>query len=158
MRKPYRLLYPMGVVLISSSLRGKDNVMTACWAFPLSFEPSLFGISIGKKRFSHGLIEKSKEFVINIPGEDLIDAVLTCGENSGREVEDKFALAKITKEKSEKVAAPSINECLASIECKVIYSTKAGDHTLFIGEAINIKQRKKGKRIIQTEKGILTTF
>lgn len=157
MEKPYRLLYPMGVVLVSSSYKGKDNVMTACWCFPLSFDPILFGVSIGKERFSFGLVEKSREFVINVPGEGMLKAALICGENSGRD-EDKFALAELTKEGSEKVKAPSIAESLTSIECKVTNSIEAGDHVLFIGEPVNIKERKKGKRLIQTEEGLIASF
>ena len=157
MEKPYRVLYPMGVVLVSSSSKGEDNVMTACWAFPLSFDPVLFGVSIGKERHSYGLIEQSKEFVINVPGEDLLEASIICGENSGRDT-DKFERAKLIKESSQKVAAPSIAQCLSSIECKAVKSVEAGDHVLFIGEPVNIKQRAQGKKLIQTEEGVLTAF
>lgn len=154
MEKPYRLLYPMNVVLISSSYEGKDNVMTAAWCFPLSADPPLFGVSISRKRFSHNLIEKSKDFVINIPGPELLGAVRTCGEKTGKDT-DKFGLAKLTKEHSEKVAAPSIAECQTSIECKVVEAKETGDHVLFVGEAVNIKKRKIGKKIIQDERGEL---
>jgi len=154
MEKPYRLIYPMNVVLISSSAEGRDNVMTAAWCFPLSAEPPLFGVSISPKRCSHSLIKKSGEFVINIPGAEFIEAVKICGENSGRDC-DKFEISKLTKELSEKVAAPSIKECLASIECKVVDSFETGDHTLFVGEAVNIRKRKGGTRIIQDERGEL---
>jgi hypothetical protein len=30
-------------------------------------------------------------------------------------------------------------------------TTEAGDHALFIGKPLNIKERKKGRRIVQTE-------
>jgi len=157
MEKEYRLLNPMGVVLVSSSFNGQDNVMTACWAFPVSFDPLLFGVAIGRERHSHSLIRKGSEFVLNIPGEDLLDAAIICGENSGRDT-DKFEIAKLTREKSEKVSSPSIKEALSSIECRVVKSVEAGDHTIFIGEPLNINQRKKGKRLIQDQDGIITSF
>jgi flavin reductase (DIM6/NTAB) family NADH-FMN oxidoreductase RutF len=154
MEKHYRLLYPMNVVLISSSAEGKDNVMTAAWCFPLSADPPLFGVSISPKRYSHGLIKKSREFVINIPDSSLMEAVRLSGENSGRDA-DKFELSKLTKERSEKLSAPSIKECMASIECRVVNSFETGDHTVFVGEAVNIKKRKSGKKIVQDESGEL---
>jgi flavin reductase (DIM6/NTAB) family NADH-FMN oxidoreductase RutF len=157
MEKPYRLLYPMKVVLISSSHGGKDNVMTACWCFPLSADPAMFGVSVSKKRFSHSLIDKSKEFVINVPDFGMIEAVKICGENSGRD-KDKFMLARLTKEKSEKVSVPSIKECMTSIECKVVDSLETGDHILFVGEAVNFNERRQGKSIIQTKEGELREF
>lgn len=157
MDKPYRLIYPMRVVLISSSHAGKDNVMTAAWCFPLSASPAMFGLSLSRKRFTHSLVEKSKEFVINIPGPELLDAVRICGENSGRKA-DKFELAKITKERSEKIRAPAISECQASIECMVRSSLETGDHVLFIGEAVNFKIRKNGDAIVQTKEGKLAFY
>ena len=147
----------MRVVLISSSHAGKDNVMTAAWCFPLSASPAMFGVSLSRKRFTHLLIEKSKEFVINIPGPKLLDAVRICGENSGRD-KDKFSLAKLTEEPSEKVAAPCIKECQASIECKVVNSIETGDHVIFIGEAVNFKIRKAGKAIVQAKDGELAIY
>jgi len=147
----------MRVVLISSSHEGKDNVMTACWCFPLSADPAMFGVSVSRKRFSHSLIEKSKEFVINIPGPELLGAVRTCGEETGKDT-DKFTLAKLTKERSIKVAAPSIAECQTSIECKVVDAKETGDHVLYIGEAVNFRTRKEGKSIIQTKEGELREF
>ena len=153
--KPYRLLYPMKVVLVSSSHGGKDNVMTAAWCFPLSVDPPLFGVSVSRKRFSYHLIEASKEFVINVPGPELMDAVRICGSNSGADT-DKFALAKLTKIKSGRVSAPSISECHTGIECKVIDSKETGDHVLFVGRAVNFRvSGKETKSIMQTKEGIL---
>jgi flavin reductase (DIM6/NTAB) family NADH-FMN oxidoreductase RutF len=157
MEKPYRLVYPMRVVLISSSHAGKDNVMTAAWCFPLSASPPMFGVSLSRKRLTHSLVEQSREFVINTPGPELLDAVQICGTNSGQD-KDKFSLAKLTKERSEKVAAPSIKECQASIECKVVDSFETGDHVIFAGEAVNIKTRKEGKAIVQTKEGEIAAY
>ena len=133
------------------------DASVAAWCFPLSIEPPLFGVSVGKGRFSYGMVEKSKEFVINIPDGRMIDAALICGKNSGRD-SDKFALAKLTKIKSAKVSAPTISECHTSIECMVVDSKETGDHVLFIGRPVNITKRKQGKRIIQTEEGELTVY
>ncbi len=147
----------MRVVLISSSHAGKDNVMTAAWCFPLSASPPMFGVSISRKRFTHSLVEQSKEFVINIPGPELLDAAKICGENSGRD-KDKFLLTKLTKERSEKVAAPSIKECQASIECKVVHALETGDHVIFVGEALNIKTRKAGDALVQAKDGRIAVY
>ena len=44
---------------------------------------------------------------------------------------------------------------MTSIECKVVNSIETGDHIIFIGEAVNVKRRKSGKKIIQDENGEL---
>lgn len=150
MEKPYYLLSPIRVALISASWKGKDNFMPASWCFPLSFEPQLFGVAVAPKRFTHGLIKGSREYVINLPGEGLKGAVEKHGRVSGRDC-DKFAVAGLTREKSGKVSAPSIRECLASIECRVVQELETGDHTVFVGEVLDVKVRGSGRGLYQKD-------
>jgi flavin reductase (DIM6/NTAB) family NADH-FMN oxidoreductase RutF len=148
MEKPHRILYPMRAVLISSRNEGKDNIMTACWCFPVSADPPMFAVALAKSGLSHELVSGGGSFVINIPGPELSDALMYCGKNSGRDV-DKFSNAGLTKVESVMVDAPSIGECQACIECEVADKSEQGDHYLFTGKAIHIESRKEGKGIYQ---------
>jgi flavin reductase (DIM6/NTAB) family NADH-FMN oxidoreductase RutF len=73
--------------------------------------------------------------VINVPNEYLLKEVMYCGTHSGRDV-DKFAETQLTPEPGESVEVPHIQECMAYVECRVSDAISAGDHTLFIGEAL----------------------
>ena len=130
-----RLMHPRPTVLVSCSFAGKSNIITLAWSTPLSNNPPLVGISVGLERYSHDLIAKSGEFVVNIPTIDLIKQAMFCGLHSGRDV-DKFKEANLTPVPSLKVNAPSILECIAHLECKVVQSVRTGDHTLFVGEVV----------------------
>jgi flavin reductase (DIM6/NTAB) family NADH-FMN oxidoreductase RutF len=130
-----RLLYPRPTILVSCAYAGKSNIITLAWSTPLSHSPPLLGISVGVERYSHEIIAKSGEFVVNIPTIELIKQTVFCGEHSGREV-DKFKETKLTPIPSLKVNAPSILECIAHLECKVVQSIRTGDHTFFIGEVV----------------------
>jgi len=130
-----RLMYPRPTILVSCAYAGKPNIITLAWSTPLSHAPPLLGISVGLERYSHTIIAKSREFVVNIPTIDLIEQTKFCGEHSGRDV-DKFKETKLTPIPSLKVKAPSILECIAHLECKVVQSILTGDHTLFVGEVI----------------------
>lgn len=143
----YRLLHPAKVVLVSSvGDDGKPNVITLAWNMPASFSPQMLAISVGKTRHSHRLIKESREFVVNIPSADLKDQVLLCGSTSGKDT-DKFSEAGLTQEEAEKVKAPLIKECLASIECRLVNECDAGDHTIFVGEVVAVKDRREGKSL-----------
>lgn len=133
----------MRVVLITSKYKDKENIMSAAWCFPLSADPPLFGVCLSKKRYSYELIHQSRQFAINIPGEELKGAVLLCGRTSMRE-KNKFELTKLTKENG-KLGAPLIKECNASIECIVIDEKGIGDHVLFVGEVKNVVKRREEK-------------
>jgi len=130
-----RLINYGPVVLVSSHLKGKDNIVTIAWNTPLSHSPMLVGVSISHENYSNQMIKEAKEFVINIPGANLTQKVLDCGSVSGEEV-DKFKKFKLTKVPGAKVKAPLIDECLGHLECKVKEMIEVGDHTFFIGEVV----------------------
>lgn len=134
-RRIYRLLYPRQVVLVTCIEKEEPNIIPLAWSIPLSFEPPLVGISISPKRYSHGLIQRSREFVINIPTLKLLKAVMETGSCSGREVE-KFSKCGLTPAPAKKVRPPIISECIAHLECRLKEALGLGDHTLFVGEVL----------------------
>jgi flavin reductase (DIM6/NTAB) family NADH-FMN oxidoreductase RutF len=139
--KARRLLNHSPLILLTSSARGRDNVMTVAWSIPLSHGAPLLGVAVSKDCFSHELVSKSMEFAINIPDRNLLETVKMCGTTSGRDI-DKFRSFGLTKERAEKVSAPLIKECFASIEVRVINTVDCDDHTLFIGEVLRCTAEK----------------
>jgi flavin reductase (DIM6/NTAB) family NADH-FMN oxidoreductase RutF len=135
--KSYRLLYPKLVVLVGcyEPKTGKPNAITVAWAVPLSMSPPMAGVSIAPSRYSHSLIERTREFTINVPTVELAEKVSRCGTVSGREV-DKFEAFGLTAKKGKVVSAPIIEECVAHLECRLVNAVRTGDHTLFVGEVV----------------------
>jgi flavin reductase (DIM6/NTAB) family NADH-FMN oxidoreductase RutF len=132
----YRLMHPMHTILVSCvGKTGQPNVLPLAWAMPTSREPPLVAVSIGLNRYSHGLIEESGEFVINLPTVDIVNETLICGRTSGK-TSDKFAETGLTPLPARKVKAPIIKECIAHLECKVHSQFQTGDHTIFVGKVI----------------------
>jgi len=102
---------------------------------PASINPPIVVISIAPRRYSHQLIEETKEFVINIPTMDIVQETLFCGRRSGR-IYDKFKETRLTTLPAKMVKPPIIKECVAHLECKLEEQVTAGDHTLFIGRVL----------------------
>lgn len=145
MKKFYYWLYPKRITLVTCADRnGRPNIITLAWNVPASMEPKMVAVSISPKRYSHELINETREFVVNIPGEELEEQVLKCGSVSGRRV-DKFEETKLTPEPAKQVKPPLIKECLASFECKLLNAIQTGDHTLFVGEIVEVHERREGK-------------
>ena len=138
--RPANLLNPLPVVLISSTdENGKSNVMTAAWAGTICSDPVMVSVSIRKSRYSHEIISKTKEFVMNLPGEDLALYTDYVGIYSGRKI-DKFSLPgkyKVTVCPSNKVKAVTIEECPIALECKVKDIIELGSHDMFIAEVVS---------------------
>lgn len=146
---PTTLLFPTPVVLVTSiDEKGKANIITLAWTGVVNSDPPMVGISIRPERYSHGNIQRIKEFVLNIPSQELVRKVDACGVLSGREV-DKFSLTGLTPIPSEKVKPPLIDECPVQMECEVKQIIPLGSHDLFLGQIVALHIREE----IQKEKG-----
>jgi len=138
------------VVLVTSRYKDKDNIIALAWHTRTSFEPELYAVSVGKTRFSCGMIEKSKCFCVNFMPASLKKEIVHCGSCSGR-THDKFAETKLQKEECEKINCPRIKKALAYAECSVFKEVDTGDHFIFIGKVLKSKVLKKGKRLYHIE-------
>ena len=137
---------PRQIILVTSRWQNKDDIITLAWHMPLSFGPMMYGISIGKKRFSLELIRNSKIFVVNFISKEFKEDVLFCGEVSGREV-DKFKETRFEKEEAETINCPRIKQALGYLECEVVDEIETGDHILFIGKVKKAELKKHGVRL-----------
>ncbi len=133
--KAYQLLEPGPVVMVSTSHKGKDNIMTMSWHMMIEFEPPLIGCVISNKNYSFKILQETKECVINIPTVDLIATVVGIGNTTGTKT-DKFKKFHLTPLASSNVTAPMIGECYANLECKVVDMKMATKYNIFILEAL----------------------
>ena len=132
----YRFLYPRQVVLVSCADKtGKTNIITLAWSMPASIDPPMLLVGIAPKRYSHELIEETREFVVNVPTMDILRETLFCGRRTGREY-NKFDEAGLTPLPAKTVKPQIIKECVAHLECRLHQQIAPGDHTLFIGEVL----------------------
>ena len=134
---PSEALYPVPVVLVSCQAKGAANIITIAWCGVACSKPPLLSVAIRPSRYSHKIISQTGDFVINIPGEDLLREIDLCGTVSGRD-KDKFELCKFTKIGSSIVQAPMIKECPVNIECKLTKILNLGAHDMFIGMVMKV--------------------
>ena len=136
---PLRPVYPTPAGLVTSvDTAGKANIITLGEIFNLSIrDPVIVGIAIAKMRYSHEVIRASGEYVVNLPGTRILEAVDRCGSMSGRRV-DKFEACELTALPATHVAAPLIAECPVNIECRLREVLTIGDHDLFIGDVLAV--------------------
>jgi flavin reductase (DIM6/NTAB) family NADH-FMN oxidoreductase RutF len=130
-RSVLELLPPYPSVLVTT----RDNVLTVNQVAYFTFTPLRIGIGIARIRHSHGLISAEREFVVNVPDASLVEAVKVCGSASGRDG-DKFVAAGLDREPSDRVAAVSLAQCRARIECRVTQEIPFEERTWFIGEVL----------------------
>lgn len=127
----YTLLEPGPVVLLTTASAGRSNVMTMSWHLMLEFEPPLIGCVISDRNHSYSLLNSSKECVINIPTADIAEKVVRCGNSTGSKT-DKFKKFGLTTSLGKYVGAPLIEECFASLECRVADTSMMAKYSFFV--------------------------
>ena len=157
---PSTLLAPLPVALVSCGSIEKPNCLTVAWTGIVNSKPPMTYISVRQERFSHSIINESREFVINIPSSDLVRKVDSCGVISGKNT-DKFKKFELTACRSEIVASPQIQECPLSIECKVTEVIPLPSHDLFLAQIVSISADSElidEKGALHTERGHLISY
>ncbi len=146
---PATMLFPSPVVLVTSvDGAGKPNIITLAWVGTVSSEPPMIGISIRRERYSHACVKESKEFVVNLPTDEIVRKVDACGVVSGKTT-DKFSSMGLKPIPAEKVKPPLIDECPVQMECRVKQIISLGSHDLFLGQIVALHVKEE----VQKEKG-----
>ncbi|MBU1691725.1 MAG: flavin reductase family protein [Gammaproteobacteria bacterium] len=133
--KVYSLLEPGPVVLITTAGKERMNIMAQSWHTMIEFEPPLVGCVISNRNHSFDILKATKECVINIPTVELAEKVVGCGNTTGRNI-DKFKHFGLTPVAASCVRAPLIDECYASLECKVVDGKMVARYDFFILEVL----------------------
>ena len=130
---PGPLLAPVPTVMVSCGTLEESNILTIAWTGTINSNPPMTYVSVQPKRYSHDIIEKNGEFVINLVPVSLAKAMDFCGVKSGRDI-DKFEALGLTKEEADTVSAPLIAESPVNIECKVKDIIRMPSHDMFMAE------------------------
>ena len=134
--KAYRLIEPGPVVLVTTSLGGKPNIMTMAWYMMVEFEPPLIACVISNRNRTFDILKKTKECVINIPTVEIAKKVVACGSSHGSKA-DKFKKIGLTPVEGDCVGAPLIGECFANLECVVADARLVSTYNIFILEVVH---------------------
>ena len=133
--KPGTLLSPVPAVMVSCGDGEEKNIITIGWTGIINSDPPITYISVRKSRYSHHIIEKTGEFVVNLTTEKLAFAADYCGVKSGRDV-DKFKEMRLTPESADRVKCPMIAQSPINLECRVIEVKSYPTHDMFIAEIV----------------------
>ncbi|MFQ7472918.1 MAG: flavin reductase family protein [Anaerovoracaceae bacterium] len=156
--KPGTMLNPVPAVMVSCGDDKIKNIITIAWTGIINSDPPLTYVSVRKERYSHDIIKRTGEYVINITTERLAFAADFCGVRSGRDL-DKFESQNLTAEKCKKVSCPAIKESPVNLECKVIEVKEFPTHDMFIAEIVNVSADEslmdKSGRLCLDEAGLI---
>lgn len=102
----------------------------------------------------------TKEFVVNLVSEALVEAMSACSRDAPADV-DELSLVDLSTAGSDKVRVPRIAEAPASFECRERTSITIGDgRTLVVGDVVAMHLQKRfydeaTRHVLTTEMGLV---
>ncbi len=131
----YQLLEPGPVVLLTTTRKGRANVMTMSWHMMIEFEPPQVACVVSSANYSFAALRASGECVIAIPARKLATKVVKVGNSSGRDI-DKFRTFGLASMRAQCVAPPLVADCFANLECRVTDTRFVNRYNLFVLEVL----------------------
>ena len=138
-----------GVYVIGVRGEGKLNAFTATWVSQVSFEPPLVMIAVRKSSISHQMIEQSRVFVVNLlaSGQKMLaQHFLKPAHLGGDKLQGIPHRPGVT-------GAPILEEAAAYVECRVREIHPGGDHSIVIGEVIEVGVHQDAEPLTLKETG-----
>lgn len=126
------------ILCTTKDVDGTDHVAPFGWCMPVSQRPPMLAIAIHhspEKAKTLENIERTGEFVINVPHLELAEATVRTSFQPGGTL-NKVDVSGFTRQESKQVSPVSIQECVASLECKTGDIRYVGDHALIIGKVV----------------------
>ncbi|MFP4170182.1 MAG: flavin reductase family protein [Methanomassiliicoccales archaeon] len=127
------MLPPAPVFLLGVGGDEEMDVTTIGMFNVFSLFPIILGVGVTTSRYTYRLLRQNEGFTLNVPGHELLEAVKTCGERSGKDTA-KFEECGLTPAPGKRVRAPKVRECLLNLEVKRTDQKRIGDHEWFLGE------------------------
>lgn len=121
-----------GVTVITTEADGEVFGVTATSFTSMSLEPPLVGVALAKTSRTHGAVGRSRKFAANILREDQAEIARKYAETMAT---DRFDRVDV---KVGSTGMPLLLGVIGSLECRVTERFDAGDHTIFLGEVLEI--------------------
>ena len=130
--------FASAVTVVTSSLESGELFGLTVTAFTsVSLEPPLVLICIRNESTAVELFKKSKRYCVNI----LSEAQKTIAETFSLAGEaGRFDKLDYSTGKS---GSPVIRDTIGYIDCKIVEVIPGGDHTIFVGEALDVHSEEK---------------
>ena len=127
--------FASGVTIVTTEHEGKPYGLTVASFASLSLHPPLVIVCIERSVKSHDAVAVSKKFGVSILGSEQSDV----SNRFASKVDDKFAGAATRRGE---LGIPLIEGSLCTIECRVRDQLPGGDHSIFIGEVVDVRARE----------------
>jgi flavin reductase (DIM6/NTAB) family NADH-FMN oxidoreductase RutF len=122
-----------GLYVVTVAADGEEHGMTANWVTQAAFEPPMVAVAVENISRTIEMIRDAHHFALSVLHEGQRELAGRLGRASGQAPEK---LKGIRTKPAPVTGTPVLAECVGWLECRVISTLPAGDHTIVLGEII----------------------
>lgn len=142
--------FPYGLYAVTVAHEGEAHAMTANWVTQAAFEPPMVAVAVENASKTIEMIRDAHHFVVCVFGEGQRELAGKLGRSSEK-TPDK--LKGVRTKPAPVSGAPILTEALGWVECRVLSSLPAGDHTIVLGEVVAAGVEREGKALTLQDAG-----
>jgi flavin reductase (DIM6/NTAB) family NADH-FMN oxidoreductase RutF len=126
--------FPYGLYAITVVHGGEEHGMTANWVTQAAFDPPMVAVALENTSRTIGMIRDAHHFGVSVLQAGQRDLAGKLGRNSAQAPQK----LKGIKTKAAAVAGtPVLAEAIGWVECRLVATLPAGDHTIALGEVVD---------------------
>jgi len=126
-----------GIYVLTVASGGVQHGMSSSWATQVSGDPILLMAAVDRQHGTHQMILDSMAFALNIVG---VQSTHLEDYFYGPHSRHPDNLTGFVLERGV-TGTPLLCAALASLDCRVVSTHAAGDHTLFVGQVVEARMR-----------------
>lgn len=135
---------PYPVTIVTAAVGKEKRGITIGSFTSLSLDPPLISFNLEQKAQMHDLLSKATHFAVHIPepGQANLCNQFAIPDRSGEEQFQKMDYSRNA------YGTPVLKDFLAVIQCRKHTQVPAGDHTIIIGEVLDINQYREDSAVL----------
>ncbi|MGH7569023.1 MAG: flavin reductase family protein [Gemmatimonadales bacterium] len=125
--------FPYGLYAVTVARAGEEHGMTANWVSQAAFEPPMVVVAVENTSKTIDMIRDAHHFGINVLRQEQRELAGKLGRSSEQAPQK---LKGIKTKPGPAAGTPMLADALGWVECRVVATLPAGDHTLVLGEIV----------------------
>lgn len=125
--------FPYGLYAVTVAHDGEEHGMTANWVTQAAFEPPMIAVAVENASKTIGMIRDAHHFAVNLFQQGQRELAGKLGRSSDQA---PHKLKGIKTKPAPVSGTPVLADALGWVECRVVATLPAGDHTLVLGEIV----------------------
>jgi flavin reductase (DIM6/NTAB) family NADH-FMN oxidoreductase RutF len=150
LKKTVLRMFTYGLYAATAKHGDDVSIMTVNWLTQCSFEPPMLALAVEGDSHSRQVIEASRAFALNLYESGQRELAGSLGRTFGKHPEK---ISEVAWKPGPLTGSPLLETALGWVECKIVSSTPAGDHILFVAEVVDVGLNREGVPLTLKETG-----